>query len=335
MESRGAIRKALGFRPAVTQEERAEAERKALTMTRRRERSAAKSGDAQPPPVEPDYRIPEYAWVIGPRPINPDSTQVSDDTMIPTETVDEAFSKAEQFELTYHVNRLIQEEMIRERKEIRYEQYQKLRGQIKAEKEEDERLGRVEDIKREVQRLEAIDRIYQYAQETGEDVSEWFAELGVDTKDGFGDVEEMRLQGMMNGMAPLKVTRSAKARLAGSFNAIRYRRARESVLSQPASIEFEDEPDIPDAPIKRETERPFGLSPRARYSKEEERLPSPRLFNKGPRESKSWKQRFGFTNDGDSERRTSESGSGRGFGFRKDRSEEKRSTSTRKGFGLR
>lgn len=217
LESRGAIHKALTYRPALTDEERKEAERKALTMTRRRERAAAKSGGEQPPPVQPDYRIAEYAWTIGPRPYNPDAVGEASRIIEPTETIDEAFRRAEQFELAFHENRLVEEEMIRQRKAVRYEQYQKLRDRIKAEKEEDVRLGRVEDINKEVERLQAIDRIYQYAQETGEDVSEWFAELGVDTKDGFGEMEGRRLDGMMDDLNPLVMSRSAKARQAGSF----------------------------------------------------------------------------------------------------------------------
>jgi hypothetical protein len=353
LESRGAIHKALGFRPAETEEERKEAERKALRMTRRRERAAAKSGGEQPPPIEPDYRVSEYAWKLGPKPYNPDAVGGSSQIIEPTETIDEAFRKAEQFELAFHENRLNEEEMIRKRKEVRYEQYRKLREQVKKEKEEDVRLGRVEDIHREAERLQAIDRIYQYAQETGEDVSEWFAELGVDTRDGFGELEGRRLDGMMGDLNPLIQRKSARGRTEGTFETQEYRRARKSLLSKPSFNEF-DQVDI--STVEDGNDKPFGLQRRAKDHKEdheEDQIPSPQSFNNAGREPKSWKQRFGFDEDQSTPRRTSpperESGfgndstserrpprSGKGFGSRNhdNRGDEKTSHGSGKGFGF-
>jgi hypothetical protein len=323
LESRGAIHKSKGYRPAETEEERKEAERKALTMTRRREKIAAKTGGLQPPPVQPDYRVAEYAWKIGPRPIDPEAEHQPEATVEPTESVDEAFRRAEQFELVYHQNRLAEEEAIIERKKIRYEKYSRLRDQIRAEREEDIRLGRTEDVKREVERLQAIDRIYEYAQETGEDVSEWFAELGVDTRDGFGEREGRRLDGMMGSLlGTMKPSKSAKARETGSIEDRRYRRARQSVLARPRSesdseFEFEDE-DWPERDVResgwedKEHRKPYGLSFKARHHDEE--IPSPRLFNRT--QPKPWKQRFGFLNEGENEKRSSGSSSRKGFGLR-------------------
>jgi len=326
LESRGAIHKALGYRPAVTEEERKEAERKALTMTRRRERIAAKTGGLQPPPVAPDYRVAEYAWKIGPRPIDPEAERQPKNVAEPTETVDEAFRRAEQFELAYHQNRLVEEEAIIERKKIRYEKYNQLRDQVKAEKEEDIRLGRTEDVQREVERLQAIDRIYEYAQETGEDVSEWFAELGVDTRDGFGEREGRRLDGMMNSLVgSVNPTKSARLRITGSFEERQYRRARQSVLSRPKShrdaepeFEFEDEvlseTDTWDTAREKRQDKNFGLSSKARY--QHEKIPSPRLFNDTKLQPKSWKQRFGFLDEGEPQKRSSGASSRKGFGLR-------------------
>jgi hypothetical protein len=328
LESRGAIHKALQFRPAETGEERKEAERKALRMTRRRERTAAKSGGGQPPPIEPDYRVSEYAWQLGPRPYNPDVVGESNQIIEPTETIDEAFRRAEQFELAFHENRLNEEAMIRKRKEVRYEEYRKLREQVKKEKEEDEKLGRVEDIEREAERLQAIDRIYQYAQETGEDVSEWFAELGVDTRDGFGEMEGRRLDGMMGDLKPLIRGKSARARTSGTFETQQYRRARESLLSKPTSIDFDDEVDT--STVEEGTNRPFGLQRRAEEH-EEEQIPSPRSFNNAGREPKSWKQRFGFDKD---ESPRASSTSRRESGFGNDSVSERRAPRSSKGFGF-
>jgi hypothetical protein len=312
LESRGAIHKALGFRPAETEEERKEAERKALRMTRRREKAAAKSGGEQSPPIEPDYRVSEYAWKLGPKPYNPDAVGEASQIMEPTETIDEAFRKAEQFELAFHENRLNEEEMIRKRKEVRYEQYRNLREQVKKEKEEDVRLGRVEDIHKEAERLQAIDRIYQYAQETGEDVSEWFAELGVDTRDGFGEIEGRRLDGMMGDLNPLIQRKSARGRVQGTFEQQEYRRARESLLSKPSFNEF-DQVDI--STVDNVNDKPFGLQRRAKdHDHEEQQVPSPRLFNNAGREPKSWKQRFGFDQDQPLPRRTSPPERGSAFG---------------------
>jgi len=339
-------------------------------MTRRRERIAAKSGGEQPPPIEPDYRVAEYAWQLGPRLYNPDIVGESSQDIEPTETIDEAFRRAEQFELAFHENRLNEEEMIRKRKEVRYEQYRKLREQVKEEKEEDVRVGRVEDIHREAERLQAIDRIYQYAQETGEDVSEWFAELGVDTKDGFGQMEGRRLDGMMGDLNPLVPSKSARGRASGTFEEQQYRRARESLLSRPSSIEFDDEVDISTG---QGDDKPFGLQRRAKdQAHDEDQIPSPRSFNNAGRDPKPWKQRFGFDKDpslqrqsstserksgfehdltserqpprsskgfgfasrGKGDEKPSSSRSGRGFGFTNSAGSEKRSSSP-KGFGLR
>jgi len=330
LESRGAIHKALGFRPAETEEERKEAERKALRMTRRRERAAAKSGGEQPPPIEPDYRVSEYAWKLGPKPYNPDAIGESSQIIEPTETIDEAFQKAEQFELAFHENRLNEEEMIRKRKEIRFEQYRKLREQLKKEKEEDVRLGRVEDIQREAERLQAIDRIYQYAQETGEDVSEWFAELGVDTRDGFGEIEGRRLDGMMGDLDPLIQRKSARGRTQGTFEQKEYRRARESLLSKPSFNEFDQ---IDSSKVEEGDGKPFGLQRRAKdHDHEEALIPSPQSFNNAGRESKSWKQRFGFDQD-QSPRRPS--APERESGFSSDSAQERRPPRSGKGFGFK
>jgi hypothetical protein len=330
LESRGAIHKALGFRPAETEEERKEAERKALRMTRRRERAAAKSGGEQPPPIEPDYRVSEYAWKLGPKPYNPDAVGEASQIIEPTETIDEAFRKAEQFELAFHENRLNKEEMIRKRKEKRYEQYRKLREQVKKEKEEDVRLGRVEDIHKEAERLQAIDRIYQYAQETGEDVSEWFAELGVDTRDGFGEIEGRRLDGMMGDLDPLIRRKSARGRTEGTFEQQEYRRARESLLSKPSFNEF-DQVDI--STVEEGYDKPFGLQRRAKdHDHEADQIQPPKLFNNVGREPRSWKQRFGFDKD-QSQRRTSSPERGSDFG--NDSITERRPPRFGKGFGFK
>jgi len=272
-------------------------------MTRRRERAAAKSGGEQPPPIEPDYRVSEYAWKLGPKPYNPDAVGESSQLVEPTETIDEAFRKAEQFELAFHENRLNEEEMIRKRKEKRYELYRRLREQVKKEKEEDMRLGRVEDIHKEAERLQAIDRIYQYAQETGEDVSEWFAELGVNTRDGFGEIEGRRLDGMMGDLEPLIQRKSARGRIQGTFEQKEYRRARESLLSKPSFNEF-DQVDI--STVEDGNDKPFGLQRGAKnHDHEEDQIPSPQMFNNAGREPKSWKQRFGFDKDQSPPRRSS------------------------------
>jgi len=320
-------------------------------MTRRRERAAAKSGGEQPPPIEPDYRVSEYAWKLGPKPYNPDAIGESSQLVEPTETIDEAFRKAEQFELAFHENRLNEEEMIRKRKEKRYELYRRLREQVKKEKEEDIRLGRVEDIHKEAERLQAIDRIYQYAQETGEDVSEWFAELGVNTRDGFGEIEGRRLDGMMGDLEPLIQRKSARGRTQGTFEQKEYRRARESLLSKPSFDEF-DQVDI--STVEEGNDEPFGLQRGANnHDHEEDQVPSPQLFNNAGREPKSWKQRFGFDKDQSPPKRSSasEKGSdpannpaserppprfGKGFGFAPRGAGDERPPSSRsgKGFGL-
>jgi hypothetical protein len=157
-----------------------------------------------------------------------------------------------------------------------------------------------------------------------------FAELGVDTRDGFGELEGRRLDGMMGDLDPLIQRKSARGRIQGTFEQQEYRRARDSLLSKPSFNEF-DQVDI--STVEEANDKPFGLQRRAKdHDHEEAQVPSPRLFNNAGREPKSWKQRFGFDKD-QSQRRTSSPERGSDFG--NDSITERRPPRSGKGFGFK
>jgi len=87
---------------------------------------------------------------------------------------------AERIEMAYRESKAIEAEAIKRRQEVRRKIHKEQREIAKAQREADRLAGRLEPIRREKERLDAIARIEAYAKQTGEDVSGWYEELGVE-----------------------------------------------------------------------------------------------------------------------------------------------------------
>ena len=165
--------------------DRAVARRKAHVYTLRRERAAvkaAKSGGIRPDvvPVEPDYTIKRFAWVLGDSPV-PDVRQ---STSVPTPPdVDLAWNASHELEKRRLQAEAEEAAAIAERRERRRLHWQAEAQAYKAERQRLMDAGQWEAFltrkAEQERRQQAVSSIRQYAQATGEDVSEWFSELGV------------------------------------------------------------------------------------------------------------------------------------------------------------
>jgi hypothetical protein len=192
LEAQKLIHKAGINRPLETEEEIQAAIRHSAKLTRRAERAAMKAGLPPPPPREPVMVATEYAWRIGPRPVEwptnssspsssspPSSPSQSGQSEDPAE-VDRRWAEIEANERAYHFSRELEQAAIEERRSRRREKYKEERAIEKARIEEDKRMGLWEARQMEKKRQEALGHIKRYAQQTGEDVSGWFEELGLE-----------------------------------------------------------------------------------------------------------------------------------------------------------
>jgi hypothetical protein len=114
-------------------------------------------------------------------PSTPDPQDLLDTPMTRAEADAKApawkWARAEALETQYHKARLLEEANIAERKRIRKERHAAESAALKAQKEEDRREGRTDYLASEQRRMRAIESVKKYAEQTGEDVSDWFNEL--------------------------------------------------------------------------------------------------------------------------------------------------------------
>ncbi|WVQ95926.1 hypothetical protein IAU59_003025 [Kwoniella sp. CBS 9459] len=89
------------------------------------------------------------------------------------------WDQAARLEESFHRAKEIEAEQIAQRRAARREAFKLEREQKKAERADDEASGRMEAIRAERKRIEALEAIEKYAQQTGEDVSGWYEELGI------------------------------------------------------------------------------------------------------------------------------------------------------------
>jgi hypothetical protein len=174
LESQGLVHKAQRGRPLATDAERDEAIRQATKETRRAERNAVKNFKPVPAPKEPATTISEYGWRLGP---DARSIQAGDAEASWGRDAGR-WARAERMEEQFYRNKFRDMEATAERQRARRAAYKREKERFKAVKLEDERLGRSADVKREKMRLDALEKIQNYARITGEDVSDWYEELG-------------------------------------------------------------------------------------------------------------------------------------------------------------
>ncbi|WVR07953.1 hypothetical protein IAU60_004996 [Kwoniella sp. DSM 27419] len=222
LESQGLIHMARIHRPIETEEERRAAVQAAMRLTRKDERTAERLKQPAPPPRQPKTTIQEFAWKIGPAPeTHKAEEQEYDEDGERTEESDRALAmrmrqawaagrpqsssssrapdpqdmavrwdRAAKLEEAFRRAKVLEDEQIAQRKEARAKAYKLERMQRKQEREEDELAGRSEAVRAEKRRIAALEAIEKYAQETGEDVSAWYEELGVAKDEGIPISEE-------------------------------------------------------------------------------------------------------------------------------------------------
>lgn len=185
LESQGLIHNAKLYVPIRTKEELLDAER-GQAKRYRRAVLEAKRERAPLPTRMPEMKttVADYYWSLGPLPEDIEERRSLPDLDEPLtkEEVDfkappAAWAQAERLEEHFHKARLMDEENIAERKRIRKEKYLEERQQRKLQREEDIRLGRDGRLAQERRRMRALQSIEEYAQQTGEDVSDWIEEL--------------------------------------------------------------------------------------------------------------------------------------------------------------
>jgi hypothetical protein len=200
LEASGLIRLIEYQRPITDQAGRDEAIRKARVYTIRRETTAKKTARKAGLPyrpdtveaVEPVFFSKHYAWVLG------DSSEPDlRSTPIPApKNADLAWSAAEELERRRLLAEEEEAERIAERKERRKLKYKQEGEAYKAERQRLIDAGLWEQFlatkAKEAQREEAIDTVRQYAEQTGEDVSAWFQELGVRVRPSFFGGDRMQ-----------------------------------------------------------------------------------------------------------------------------------------------
>ncbi|WVF68377.1 hypothetical protein IAT40_003142 [Kwoniella sp. CBS 6097] len=219
LESQGLIHKARIERPIETEEERQEAIQKAMKLTRKAERTALRLREPVPPPRQPKTTVTEYAWKMGPRPelteaeekeraAEQEDNDGEYDEDLAAERADRdrsmrlyaaslakrgeaagagpsvdqvalRWDQAAKLEESFHRAKEIEAQQIAQRQTARREAYKIEREQKKRERAEDQSSGRAEAVRAERKRIEALEAIEKYAQQTGEDVSGWYEELGI------------------------------------------------------------------------------------------------------------------------------------------------------------
>ncbi|WRT69822.1 uncharacterized protein IL334_006813 [Kwoniella shivajii] len=102
------------------------------------------------------------------------------------------WDQAARLEESFQRAQEIEAQQIEERQNARRDAYRAAREQKKKERLEDELAGRTDAIKAEKKRIQALEAIQAYANQTGEDVSGWYQELGISEGESIPISEEPR-----------------------------------------------------------------------------------------------------------------------------------------------
>ncbi|KAK4687383.1 hypothetical protein P7C73_g2741, partial [Tremellales sp. Uapishka_1] len=175
LASHGLIHKKRILRPHETDEERQAAINQAAKESRRAIRNAKEKKTPLPAPKIPSPYTVEYAWVMGP-PAEEVGTEEE-----PRESL--GWLEVEQMELSMERAKELEAEQTNARKEERKARFKYEREQQKKQREEDIGMGRVEAKRAAAVRDKALKRVVDYAKETGEDVRDWYEELGGNADD--------------------------------------------------------------------------------------------------------------------------------------------------------
>lgn len=184
------VRVSISTKQGLLDAEKAAA-RKFRRMCLEADRAKLPRPTAPPPPAT---TVKDFVWTLGPAPTEEDMREgrvnyaPMDEPMTLEEAAakcdDAAWSYAERLEAHYHKARLVEEANIVERKAIRAAYYKEMRVEAKRQRDEDIAAGRGPLLRQEARRAAAIEAVSQYAQATGEDVSDWYEEIA---KANFGD----------------------------------------------------------------------------------------------------------------------------------------------------
>lgn len=191
-----------------TAEEFADAVRQAERETRRAERNAAKENLTPPSPKEPASSVLEYGWELGAaRPNFKEWEKMSDAAKSAFEEEanasisEDRWQRAIRLEEQYHDTKSYEATQIQERNERRRAYDLNKRTVDKAKREEDRTSGRADQMRVEAKRQQVLDGIRRYAEQTGEDVSEWVKEV---SKAPGEDVPMVNPQHLGTGAKPRK-----------------------------------------------------------------------------------------------------------------------------------
>ncbi|WWC73821.1 uncharacterized protein I206_107793 [Kwoniella pini CBS 10737] len=109
-----------------------------------------------------------------------DTLQEKEENLIEMDEETKArWDAAVKLEEKFQQSQIIEQQQIEQRQQARRLAFKLEREQKKKERKEDELYGRIDSIKAEKKRIEALEAIENYAKQTGEDVSAWYEELGV------------------------------------------------------------------------------------------------------------------------------------------------------------
>ena len=99
-------------------------------------------------------------------------------TMTNYEVDDAKWEWAARQEFEFHKAKLYEAQAAAERQTVRRQRYREEREELRRQGIEDAEKGVDVDLRKEQRRLKAIEDIEAYGQQTGEDVSGWFDEIG-------------------------------------------------------------------------------------------------------------------------------------------------------------
>ena len=199
LEDLGIIHRATKHVPLETEEEIQEAVSQAERRFKKAERRAMRLQVEVPTPREPILTREVHGWALGPRPeyeVDSETNQRlrvypagergdgtwGDEKLVltPGEQYNVPESKwavAKRLERDYHRGKYIDAVQTAERQKVRRARYREEKVTARQQREEDIKLGRQEEMYKEKRRLQALEDVRRYAEQTGEDVSGWFEEL--------------------------------------------------------------------------------------------------------------------------------------------------------------
>ncbi|WWD04487.1 hypothetical protein V865_002557 [Kwoniella europaea PYCC6329] len=97
----------------------------------------------------------------------------------PVDDIQLRWDQAVRLEEKFMESQILEQQQIAERQQARRAAFKLERERKKQERLEDQLAGRTDAIRAEKKRIEALEAIESYARQTGEDVSGWYAELGI------------------------------------------------------------------------------------------------------------------------------------------------------------